>query len=108
MNFTHLEEVNNRMNELNNTPIDKKNTPRFYADELHNLYSLMDIQPSDYPIVDPYQGYKRYFFYEALSSNPDIQNILKTKMLLIIKKYEKIYKLSLSPSCANMKISDLK
>lgn len=100
-----LDLINNKMNQLLDQKILKCNKPSFYAQQLNNLFTMMCLQQSDFPITDPYNLFKNEYFYEHLSSSKDIKSILKSKMIKIVKKYSKIYILALLEQCANLNLS---
>jgi hypothetical protein len=100
-----LDHINNIMNQLLDQKILKCNKPAYYAQQLNNLFTMMCIPQSDFPIIDPCNLYKNEYFYEHLSSSKDIKSILKCKMTKIVKKYTKIYILAVLEQCSNHSLS---
>jgi hypothetical protein len=105
LSYVELDYINDKMNQILDQKILKCNKPSFYAQQLVNLYSLMHIHEKDYPITDPYNLYQHDSFYEPLSYSKDIQQILKNKMMNIVKKYSRVYKLAVLEQCSNHSLS---
>lgn len=107
MDYFELNSLNYDMNKLVDQRIDKNQTPEFYAKQLTDLFQKMRLKYNDYPIIDPYNNYKSIYFYEGITTNTDLQCVVKIKFESVIKKYGKIFKLSLNPACTNIPIKKL-
>lgn len=88
--YVELDQILSKINTL----LDQHVSPsryHCYGNKLLDLFALMHIRQCEIPILDPYSFYKHNNFYSQLSSNVDIQVVLKIKMILLIKKYKKSF-----------------
>jgi hypothetical protein len=105
MDYAELDIINDKMDRLLQQTVDKHHTPHFYAHQLVCLYRLMGLHEDDYPIMDYTDGYKQLYFYDGLTTNKDLQTILRNKLMNIVKKYTRVYKLALMVNVAKRSIN---
>lgn len=81
---------------LQQLKIDKTKDACHYMIILNQLFDVMLIRDNERPIKDPFETYKRDYYYEYITTDKIKQYILRLRFTKLIKKYSKIIKLSMN------------